>query len=202
MREGLRASVGGALVVASVLLVSHRPAESMPCLMDLFNEHPLSLKQHHDKCVVCHVRADGSGPLTGFGERYDREGLELTSELIATYPNLFQTGAASALSEVASAETPRSEVPAPAAEPSFDAARYYRAECKKCHGKRGDGDPFQGVPAFATKRWLAERSPNTEELLQIILKGKDKMIGHEGKITEVQAAELLGLIRTIAEANS
>ena len=80
----------------------------------------------------------------------------------------------------------------------FDARRYYREECRECHGKYGDGDPFQGVPAWATKEWLETRSGQTEVLLDIILNGKDKMIGHAGKITEAEARELLEGVLAIA----
>jgi hypothetical protein len=57
---------------------------------------------------------------------------------------------------------------------------------------------MQGVPAFATKKWIDERSGKTDELLHIILKGKDKMVGQEGRIDEEQARQLLDIIRGIA----
>ena len=64
--------------------------------------------------------------------------------------------------------------------------------------REGDGDPLQGVPPFASKMWIDDRSPRTDELLQILLKGKDKMVGQEGRITEEQARQLLDFVRSIA----
>jgi len=82
------AFVTGALA-AAVLMLGLRPAASMPRLMDLYNEHPRALPQYKDKCVICHVNADGSGPLTHFGERYERVGLRYSEPLLAEFPNLF-----------------------------------------------------------------------------------------------------------------
>lgn len=84
----------------------------------------------------------------------------------------------------------------------FSVKGYYREECKNCHGKYGDGDPFQGVPTWATGKWVAERAPQYDELLNIILNGKDKMIGHAGKVSESEARELLDLVILIAKKNS
>ncbi len=168
----------------------------MPILMDRYAEHPLSVEKHRSQCVICHVHEDGSGALTAFGKKYDRENFELTPELVRDYGNLFHSGGA--LEPVsARAEVAGTAVPVPGNEP-FDARRYYREECRECHGKYGDGDPFQGVPAWSTQKWLEERSGQTEELLDIILDGKDKMIGHAGKITEAEARELLEGVLTIA----
>lgn len=198
-RDPLRAAaILTALTVISTLAVQP-PAASMPRLMDKYNTHPLSLQKHRDKCVLCHVRGDGSGPLTPFGEQYDRAGLEFTPELIKAYPNLFaSSGAADPPASAASTAPARAPVVPGNETVPFDAALYYKRECSKCHGKYGDGDPLQGVPAFATKKWIDERSSKTEELLHIILTGKDKMIGQEGKISEEQARQLLELIRGIA----
>lgn len=200
MRRDPPRSAAFVIATAVVLaLAGQPPAASMPRLMDLYNAHPRSLPQYRDQCVICHVHADGSGPLTSFGERYDRVGLDFTPELVRAYPNLFAVSGAAATA--ASSASGASTVPPPPAVPGnepFDAAIYYRQECSKCHGKYGDGDPLQGVPAFATKRWIDERSAKTEELLHIILKGKDKMVGQEGRINQEQARQLLGIIRGIA----
>ena len=199
-RDPVRAAAS-VIALTVVLALGVQPkAASMPRLMDKYNAHPLSLAQNRDKCVICHVRADGSGPLTAFGEKYDRMGLEFTPELIRASPNLFNaTGAADApAAGAATAAGNADPVPAVPGNEPFDAAIYYKRECSKCHGKYGDGDPMQGVPAFATKKWIDERSAKTEELLNIILKGKDKMVGQEGRINEEQARQLLDVIRGIA----
>ncbi len=171
----------------------------MPILMDDYAEHPLSVAKYRSQCVICHVHEDGSGELTAFGKKYDRVDFELTPELIREYGNLFRAegGGPEPASDVVAVV----EVVVPGNEP-FDARRYYREECKECHGKYGDGDPFQGVPAWATRKWLDERSGQTEELLDIILGGKDKMIGHAGKITEAEARELLEGVLAIARKNA
>jgi len=200
-RDPLRAAAS-IIALAVVLALGVQPkAVSMPRLMDQYNAHPLSVAQNRDKCVICHVHADGSGALTTFGEKYDRVGLAFTPELIGAFPNLFAaSGPSDAASSVAAPSAAGAAHPIPAVpgnEP-FDAALYYKKECSKCHGKYGDGDPMQGVPAFATKKWIDERSRRTDELLHIILKGKDKMVGQEGRIDEEQARQLLDVIRGIA----
>jgi len=196
-----------ALGAATLTFLAGLPAASMPRLMDLYNAHPRATVANRDKCVVCHTNANGSGHLTTFGEKYEHQGLEFTESLMNEYPNLFAAaGSSSAGNEASNGSSnpgPPSESKAQTeAPPPWTAAAYFRAECTKCHGKLGDGDPLQGVPAWATKPWLATRSAQKAELVNIILNGKDKMIGHAGKITEAQAVELYLLIVEIAKKNS
>lgn len=196
-----------ALGAATLTFLATLPAASMPRLMDLYNAHPRATAANRDKCVMCHTNANGSGKLTTFGEKYEHQGLEFTENLMKEYPNLFVApGGSGSATEGAQAPAnpgPPSESKAPAeAAPPWTVAAYYRAECTKCHGKLGDGDPLQGVPAWATKQWLATRSTQKDELVNIILNGKDKMIGHAGKITKDQAVELYLMILDIARKNS
>jgi mono/diheme cytochrome c family protein len=196
-----------ALGAVTLTLLAGLPAASMPRLMDLYNAHPRATATNRDKCVVCHTNTDGSGKLTTFGEKYEHQGLEFTESLMNEYRNLFAAAASSSAGSGASNGSsnpgPPSQSQAPSeAAPPWTAAAYFRAECTKCHGKLGDGDPLQGVPAWATKQWLTTRSTQKAELVNIILNGKDKMIGHAGKITEAQAAELYLLIVEIARKNS
>lgn len=196
------------LVTATVALLGvASAAKSMPRLMDLYNAHPRASATNRDKCVVCHTNADGSGKLSAFGEKYEHAGLEFTEALIKEYPNLF-SGAGSVSAAAPGSQAPANPGPPSenkgAAEPApvWSVAAYYRAECTKCHGKLGDGDPLQGVPAWATKQWLSTRSTLKAELVNIILNGKEKMIGHAGKITEAQAVELYVYLVEIAKKNS
>ncbi len=192
----------------AIVLALALPASSMPRLMDLYNAHPKSLAQNREKCVICHTNADGSGKLSAFGHKYEDAGLEFTAALVKEYPNLFDINSGSSGSSAGASTSanpgPPSEGRAEAAPPAppWTAAAYFRAECQNCHGKLGDGDPLQGVPAWATKKWLDTRSTQKTELVDIILKGKDKMIGHAGKITEAQAIELYVMIVEIAKKNS
>ncbi len=195
-------------ISALSLVAMALPAASMPRLMDLYNAHPRSLAQNREKCVICHTNTDGSGKLSAFGHKYEEAGLEFTEGLLKEYPNLFAAAGSSSSSAGSSSSTgnpgPPSDSKAADAAPAppWTAAAYFRAECQNCHGKLGDGDPLQGVPAWATKKWLETRSAEKAELVNIILKGKDKMIGHAGKITEAQAVELYVLILEIARKNS
>lgn len=188
------------LLVGPIFCLAISVASSMPILQDRYNEHPQARPENIDDCVICHVNADGSGPLSPFGKRYDRVGLEFTPALIAEYPNYFLVNGApaEANSDTEAAAGGSLAALVPGNEP-FDVKAYYLGECKECHGKYGDGDPFQGVPAFATQKWIAERSEDTDELLNIILNGKDKMKGQAGKISASEAEELLELIRQIAQ---
>ena len=199
-------SIRVALGAATLSLLATLPAVSMPRLMDLYNAHPRATAANRDKCVMCHTNANGSGKLTTFGEKYEHQGLEFTENLMKEYPNLFVAPGSSSSSGPSGAQAnpaPPSESQPPAeAAPPWTVAAYYRAECTKCHGKLGDGDPLQGVPAWATKQWLATRSTQKDELVNIILNGKDKMIGHAGKITKDQAVELYLMILEIARKNS
>lgn len=194
-------------VTLALLAALALPASSMPRLMDLYNAHPRALAQNREKCVICHTNQDGSGKLTAFGHKYEQAGLEFTEPLVKEYPNLFDvSGASSGSSAGSSPGNPgppsESQAQAAPAAPAWTAAAYFRAECQNCHGKLGDGDPLQGVPAWATRKWLETRSTQKAELVNIILKGKEKMIGHAGKITEAQAVELYVLIVEIAKKNS
>lgn len=185
--------VAGAAVSALALAV---PALAMPRLMDLYNEHPRARPQNRDKCVVCHVNADGSGEMTTFGERYEHEGLQFTEKLMAEYGNLFAPAGSSGKTDSDSA--PKAAPAATAPDPAWTAARFYKEECTKCHGKYADGDPLQGVPAFATRKWIEERLPKPDELFAIIMKGKDKMVGMEGKLSDEQGRLLLEYVKSIA----
>lgn len=143
-----------AAVVTVIVVFGGLPeARSMPILMDDYAEHPLSVPKYRTQCLICHVNEDGSGALTAFGKKYDRLDFAFTPELIREYGNLFQTGGDGPEPVSAHATTTMAvdtEVAVPGNEP-FDARRYYREECRECHGKYGDGDPFQGVPAWSTK---------------------------------------------------
>jgi mono/diheme cytochrome c family protein len=194
----------GALTLSAMAVL---PASSMPRLMDLYNAHPRSVAQNRDKCVVCHTNGDGSGQLTAFGHKYEEDGLEFTENLMKEYPNLFRAEGASTPSPGGTNSPPNPPPPSETSAPSepapvWSVAAYFRAECQKCHGKLGDGDPLQGVPAWATKQWLETRSAKKDELVSIILLGKEKMIGHAGKITEPQAVELYVFIVEIAKKYS
>jgi mono/diheme cytochrome c family protein len=214
----------GAVAVAAALVA--RGAEAMPRLMDLYNAHPRAVTAQKDKCVLCHTNADGSGKLTAFGHKYELVGLEFTESLMKDYPNLFS--AATAGASVGSAPATAGGSPAgttttaeavalranPAAAtsaektaaadqpPAWTAQTYFRAECQNCHGKYGDGDPMGGVPAVATKSWIAERAPRDADLIKIILDGKEKMAGHRGKIDEGHARKLYDLLVEIAKKNA
>ena len=201
-------------IALALVLTAISVAGAMPLLMDRYNAHPQMRPELRDRCVICHVYEDGSGPLTAFGKKYDRENLEFAAELIREYPNLFlvEGSTATEAGSPAADGSPAAAVAVPGNEP-FDARKYYLSECKECHGKYGDGDPFQGVPAFATDAWFAERSPLTDKwisersadtagLVEIILHGKNKMIGQAGKITRDDAHDLVELIRLIAEKYS
>ncbi len=206
MSRQSRPVLRAALLLLPIVAATVPIAFSMPILMDRYNEHPQAQAQNRDNCRICHVYEDGSGPLSAFGKKYDRVGLEFSAELIADYPNVFAIDGAGP-APIAGTQGGESgtleaaEVPVPGNEP-FDAPKYYLAECKECHGKYGDGDPFQGVPAFATTKWLDERSHEVDDLLRIIMVGEEDMIGQAGKISEDEGRQLVDIVLKIAQKYS
>jgi len=186
--------------IGAIVMFAALTASAMPILQDYYNDHPQSLPQNRDECVICHVNADGSGKLTAFGKKYERAGLEFTASLVASYPNLFDVDGSGVALAQQQEESGDSGLVVPGNEVvPFEARAYYLEECTECHGKYGEGDPFQGVPAFADHQWIADRGSLPDEMVIIILEGKDKMKGHAGKINDEDAYELYALIMKIAE---
>lgn len=201
-----RGFAGGAALAALLLAL---PALAMPRLMDLYNDHPRALAQHRDKCVICHVNTDGSGRLTPFGVKYEHAGLQFSDAVMAEYGNLFAAAGSTAGTAAAAASAGQRNPPPPsgsatpggaalAGDAEWSPAKFYKEECNKCHGKYADGDPLQGVPAFANRKWIQERMPKTDELMTILMKGKEKMVGMEGKLSEEQGLKLLEYVKSIA----
>jgi len=77
------------------------------------------------------------------------------------------------------------------------AASLYKSKCQVCHGADGKGSSTGraiGVKAFSDPD-VAKQSDN--ELIDVIRKGKGKMPGYEGKLTDVQIKSLIKYVRTL-----
>jgi cytochrome c6 len=79
-----------------------------------------------------------------------------------------------------------------------DAAALYKSKCQVCHGADGKGDTpagqKMGVKDFHSPE-VAKMSD--EELFDAIKKGKGKMQGYDGKLTDDQMKSLVKYIRSL-----
>jgi mono/diheme cytochrome c family protein len=78
-----------------------------------------------------------------------------------------------------------------------DAAALYKSKCQVCHGADGKGSPAGqklGVKDFHSPE-VAKMSD--AELLEATKKGKGKMPGYEGKLTDDQLKGLIKYIRSL-----
>ena len=79
-----------------------------------------------------------------------------------------------------------------------DVAALYKSKCAACHGADGKGD----TPAGKKLGIKDFHSPDVAkmsdaELFEITKKGKDKMPGYDGKITDDQIKELVQYVRSL-----
>jgi mono/diheme cytochrome c family protein len=79
-----------------------------------------------------------------------------------------------------------------------DVAALYKSKCAVCHGVDGKGDTPAGKK-LGTKDF---HSPDVAkmsdaELFEVTKKGKDKMPGYDGKITDDQIRELVKYVRSL-----
>ena len=95
--------------------------------------------------------------------------------------------------------SPAGVSPAPRGERVQAARRVYERRCSSCHDDDGTGGGLRQVlpqiPDFTSRGWQARR--NDARLVVSILEGRgSRMPAFHGKISEDQAQDLVGLIRT------
>lgn len=79
-----------------------------------------------------------------------------------------------------------------------DAAALYKAKCQVCHGADGKGDTAPGKKLEVKDFHSPEVAKMSDaELIEAIKKGKGKMQGYEGKLTEDQIKLLVKYIRSL-----
>jgi cytochrome c6 len=79
-----------------------------------------------------------------------------------------------------------------------DAAALYKSKCQVCHGADGKGDTPAGQKMGAKDFHSPEVAKMSDaELLEAVKKGKGKMQGYEGKLTDDQIKELVKYIRSL-----
>jgi cytochrome c6 len=79
-----------------------------------------------------------------------------------------------------------------------DAAALYKAKCQACHGADGKGDTPVGSKLGVKDLHLPQVAKmSDQELFDAIKKGKGKMPGYEGKLTDEQIKSLVKYIRSL-----
>jgi mono/diheme cytochrome c family protein len=79
-----------------------------------------------------------------------------------------------------------------------DVAALYKAKCAVCHGADGKGDTPAGQKLGAKDFHSPDVAKMSDaELFEITKKGKDKMPGYDGKITDDQIRELVKYVRSL-----
>src|SRR5438445_12845441 len=77
------------------------------------------------------------------------------------------------------------------------AAETYKTTCAMCHGAEGKGDTALGKNLHAKDLTSDEvQKKSNEELITIIVKGKENMPGIEGRLTQSQIKGLVKFIRS------
>lgn len=79
-----------------------------------------------------------------------------------------------------------------------DAEALYKGKCQPCHGPDGKGDTAAGKKLGARDFHSPEVAKMSDaELIEITKKGKGKMPGYEGKLTDDQIKDLVKYIRSL-----
>ena len=79
-----------------------------------------------------------------------------------------------------------------------DAAALYKSKCQVCHGPDGKGDTPVGQKVGAKDFHSPEVAKmSDDELTDAVKKGKGKMQGYEGKLTDNQINSLIRYIRSL-----
>jgi mono/diheme cytochrome c family protein len=79
----------------------------------------------------------------------------------------------------------------------------YAAKCAMCHGADGSGDTAMGKRDKLRDLRSAEvQAQSDEQLFEITAKGKGKMPGYAGKLTDDQIRAVVGEIRAMAAKGS
>ena len=81
-----------------------------------------------------------------------------------------------------------------------DAAANYKAKCAMCHGADGKGDTPAGKKMGVNDLTSPEvQKASDAELIAITTKGKNKMPGYGGKLSDAEIKDLIGYIRQLAK---
>ncbi|HLJ25821.1 MAG TPA: cytochrome c [Candidatus Angelobacter sp.] len=79
-----------------------------------------------------------------------------------------------------------------------DAAALYKTKCQVCHGADGKGDTPAGQKMGAKDFHSPEVAKMSDaELVEAVKKGKGKMQGYDGKLTDDQIKSLVKYIRSL-----
>lgn len=79
-----------------------------------------------------------------------------------------------------------------------DVAALYKAKCASCHGADGKGDTAVGKKLGVRDFQSPEVAKSSDaQLIEITVKGKNKMPGYENKLTQDQIKDLIKFIRSL-----
>lgn len=158
---------------------------AMPRFMEWYAASPYAKAELKGRCTICHVRQDGFGPLTEFGEAFADQGYRFTAELRQAYPQFF-AGGEEARSDAAAAE--------------FDAKAFFAENCAACHGEDGKGGPAAAalnVPDFSDGSW--QQSRTNAQLAETIKNGRGAMPAWDEKLNDEQIKAMVNLVREFAQ---
>ena len=83
---------------------------------------------------------------------------------------------------------------------SDDAAAVYKAKCAMCHGTTGAGDTPMGKKLALKPLGSPEVQKNSDaKLYEVIAKGRGKMPGFSGKLSDEQMKQLVSMVRGFAK---
>ncbi|HEX7286392.1 MAG TPA: cytochrome c [Candidatus Angelobacter sp.] len=89
------------------------------------------------------------------------------------------------------------------AQPAFSQSggeALYKQKCQVCHAPDGSGDTIMGKKLGAKDLKSAEIQKLTDaEITNVITKGKDKMKGFEGKLSNDEIKSLVTYVRELAK---
>lgn len=79
-------------------------------------------------------------------------------------------------------------------------ADLYKSKCQACHGPDGSGDTVMGKKLGANDlRGPVAQKLTDAQISEVILKGKDKMKGFEGRVTADDVKALVAYVRELAK---
>ncbi len=78
------------LLLSLLFIFSHNSAVAFQNCQFKYDNDKRSLPTLRGMCNICHLNTNGSGPENEFGAAFKTAGFNITDDLVAKFPNLFQ----------------------------------------------------------------------------------------------------------------